>query len=451
MNAKVKSAAAREKVLRAASQYFAAVQEETPPFVPGETYIPPSGKCLGEEDLLGLLDASLDMWLTAGRFAERFERELPEYVGVKHSKLTVSGSAANLLALTAFTSPLLKERRLEPGDEVITVASAFPTTVAPIVQNGCVPVFVDIDIKTHNVDVSYLEEARSEKTKAIMVAHTLGNPFPLDEVMAFAGKHDLIVIEDCCDALGATYRGRKVGTFGDLATLSFYPAHHITMGEGGAVLGSSGRLMRAVESLRDWGRDCWCAPGKENTCKKRFGWQLGELPRGYDHKYTYSHLGYNMKVTDMQAAVGCAQLAKVDRFVAARRENFRKFRASFVSLGMEEHFLLPEATPGSEPSWFGFVLTVRDESPLRRDQVIRYLESRKIGTRLIFAGNIVRQPLMKGVPYRVVGDLKNSDKAMNDSFWIGVWPGIEEERRNYMTGVLGGMSRDLLGSREQGA
>lgn len=437
-----KSHSARQGVFDAAKRYFTSLEKAK--FVPGETYIPPSGKCIEEDDLLSLIDASMDMWLTAGRFSEKFESEIAQYIGVKNSKLTVSGSAANLLALTAFTSPLSKDQRLKKGDEVMTVAAGFPTTVSPIIQNGCTPVFVDIDIKTHNIDVSYLEEARSEKTKAIMLAHTLGNPFNLELVTEFAKKHHLFLIEDCCDALGTTYKGKRVGTFGDLATLSFYPAHHMTMGEGGAILGSSGPLMRAVESFRDWGRDCWCPPGKDNTCKKRFEWQKGDLPKGYDHKYTYSHLGYNMKATDMQAAIGCTQLSKVDGFISARKENFRLLCEGFNSIGMEEHFLLPEATPNSDPSWFGLILTIRDEASLKRDQVIRYLENHKVGTRLVFAGNLIKQPAMKGVAHRAIGDLKNSDKAMNDSFWIGVWPGIDKARRDYMLEVFKNMLKELL-------
>jgi CDP-6-deoxy-D-xylo-4-hexulose-3-dehydrase len=357
--------------------------------------------------------------------------------------MTVSGSAANLLAFTALTSPR-QRGRIVPGDEVITVAAGFPTTVAPIVQNGCVPVFVDIDLVTHNVDVARLAEAVGPKTRAIMIAHSLGNPFNLAAVAEIARTHDLFLVEDCCDALGARFAGKPVGTFGDVATLSFYPAHHITTGEGGAVLSNSKPLMRNLESFRDWGRDCWCAPGKENTCGIRFEWQAGDLPEGYDHKYIYSHLGYNLKATDMQAAVGLSQLAKLPRFVAARRENFDCLHAAFRREGLDEHFILPEATPGSEPSWFGFLLTIRDGSALKRRDVIRALDAKGIGTRLLFGGNLTKQPAFKDVAYRTVGPLTNTDKVMNDSFWIGVWPGIDAPRRAYMVESFVALTKELV-------
>lgn len=432
----------RTDIFELATRYFD--QQEKAAFIPGKSYVPASGKVLDSAELVGMLDASLDMWLTAGRFAEDLEAKLAERVGLRFSRLTVSGSAANLLAFTALTSPKLHERRILPGSEVITVAAGFPTTVAPIVQNNCVPVFVDVDLATHNVDVARLAEAIGPNTRAIMIAHALGNPFNVRAVAELARAHNLYLIEDCCDALGATFDGKGVGTWGDLATLSFYPAHHITTGEGGAVLSNRRSLMTLVESFRDWGRDCWCPPGKDNTCEKRFDWQLGDLPLGYDHKYTYSHLGYNLKMSDMQAAVGVSQLAKLDGFVARRRENFDLLSAAFREHGLDEHFILPEATPNSEPSWFGYLLTVRDGSPLRRIDLIRQLEERRVGTRLLFGGNLIRQPAFKGVEYRVVGDLIHTDKIMRDSFWVGVWPGIGPEQRQYMVETLVDIVRGLL-------
>jgi len=418
------------------SQVFAAVREyyqfkfQPQQFIPGKTYIPASGKVFDEHELLKLTDASLDFWLTTGRYANEFEKRFAEWMGVKYCSLVNSGSSADLLALTALTSPKLGERRLQPGDEVITVAAGFPSTVSPILQNQLVPVFLDVTLPTYNIDVSQLESALSPRTRAIMVAHTLGNPFDLDAVMSFANKHHLWVIEDNCDATGSLYRDKKTGTFGHLATVSFYPAHHLTMGEGGAVLTNDGQLKRIVESFRDWGRDCHCDPGKDNTCGKRFGWQLGDLPFGYDHKYTYSHIGYNLKMTDMQAAVGCAQLDKLDEFVTRRQQNFQFLYENLKNL--EEFFVLPEATPKSEPSWFGFLLAVRPNSPFSRHQFVQYLEKHKIGTRLLFAGNLLRQPAYKNIPCRVVGNLENSDFVMDSAFWIGVFPGISKEMLDYM-------------------
>ncbi len=403
-----------------------------PPFVPGETYIPASGKVLDEDDLAALVDASLDLWLTAGRFTEQFERSLARRVGVRHAAFTVSGSAANLLAFTALTSPALGDRRILAGSEVITAAAGFPTTINPIVQNGCVPVFVDVTLETHNIDVAQLEQALTPKTRAVMIAHTLGNPFDVAAVRAFCDRHQLFLIEDTCDALGSTYDDKNVGTFGDLATLSFYPAHHITTGEGGAVLIPDPKFKRVVESFRDWGRDCWCAPGKDNTCGKRFEWELGEMPPGYDHKYIYSHIGYNLKATDIQAALGCSQLAKLDRFTELRRRNHAMLKQAFVERGFGEVFMLPEPTPRSNPSWFGFVLTIREGSGLRRHQVTQYLEERKIGTRLVFAGDITNQPAYKDVSCRVAGTLTNTARVMNDSFWIGVWPGLGPQHIDYV-------------------
>ena len=391
-------------------------------FQGGVSPVPVSGKVFDASEIQHLVDSSLDFWLTTGRFASQFEREFARVFGVRHALLVNSGSSADLLALTALTSPMLEERRLVPGDEVITVAAGFPTTVNPIIQNGLVPVFVDVTIPTYDIDVTQLEAARSDRTRAVMLAHTLGNPFDLGAVSEFCRKHGLWLVEDCCDAVGATYGGKHVGTFGDLATASFYPAHHITMGEGGAVMTKLPLLKRIVESFRDWGRDCWCEPGKDNTCGKRFDWQLGGLPYGYDHKYTYSHVGYNLKATDMQAAVGVAQLAKLPGFIEARRRNFQILKEGMRDL--EEFFILPEATPNSEPSWFGFPLAVRPEAPFTRDQIVRELEGKKIGTRLLFAGNLLRQPAYERIPHRTVGELPNSDFVMNQVFWIGVYPGL---------------------------
>jgi len=426
----------RERILDLVAEYYG---EAFAPreFVPGVTPVPVAGRVFDAEELQSLVDASLDFWLTAGRFAEIFEREFARWIGIRECVLVNSGSSANLVALSALTSPKLGDRRLVPGDEVITVAAGFPTTVNPIFQNGLVPVFVDVTAPTYNIDVTQLDGALSSKTKALMLAHTLGNPFDLGAVTDFARKHGLWLIEDCCDAVGATYRGQKVGTFGAFATTSFYPAHHITMGEGGAVLTALPMLRTLVESFRDWGRDCWCLPGKDNTCGKRFDWQLGELPHGFDHKYTYSHVGYNLKATDMQAAVGVAQLKKLDGFVDARRRNFAALREGLR--GMEEFFILPEATACSEPSWFGFPIAVREGAPFTRNQVTRYLEDRKIATRLLFGGNLVRQPAYQGRDYRVVGDLRNADFVMNQVFWIGVYPGIGPAMMDYMLESLRGV------------
>jgi CDP-6-deoxy-D-xylo-4-hexulose-3-dehydrase len=399
-------------------------------FVPGSSPVPISGRVFDEQELELLVESSLDFWLTTGRFAEQFEREFAKFVGAREAVLVNSGSSANLLAVTALTSHKLDDRRLRPGDEVITLAAGFPTTVNPILQNGLVPVFVDVHIPTFNVDVSYLEAALSGRTRAVIFAHTLGNPFDLDAVTAFAKKHGLWLIEDCCDALGSTYRGEKVGTFGDFATVSFYPAHHITMGEGGCVLTDKPLLRTLVESFRDWGRDCWCAPGNENTCGKRFDWQLGELPHGYDHKYIYSHVGYNLKATDMQAAVGVAQLKKLPEFIESRKRNFEYLKAGLKDV--EEHFVLPTATPNSDPSWFGFPLLLRETAPFSRNALIEFLNGRKIGTRQLFGGNLVRQPAYAGLNYRVVGDLGNSDRVMNQAFWIGVYPGLTPAMLDYV-------------------
>ena len=399
--------------------------------MPGTTPIPPSGKVITSEDLAVMIEAVLDGWLTTGRFNDAFEQELAKYLGVQKALTTNSGSSANLLAISALTSPKLGKRRLKPGDEVITVAAGFPTTVNPIILNGLVPVFVDVDIPTYNINVDQLDDALSSKTRAIMIAHTLGNPFQLDRVSEFAKRHNLWLIEDCCDALGSEFNGRRVGTFGDIGTLSFYPAHHITMGEGGAVFTSSGELAVLVESFRDWGRDCYCAPGKENTCGKRFGWQLGELPTGYDHKYIYSHLGYNLKITDVQAACGLSQLKKIDQFVQKRRQNFEHLSSRLASL--EELLVLPEATPGSTPSWFGFPITIRETSGTYRKDLLEYLDQRGIGTRLLFAGNLTKQPYFSEVDYRVASELRNTDIIMNSTFWLGVYPGLTTEMLDFVS------------------
>lgn len=419
----------RTQIVDLVQRYHAAAFPATD-FVAGRTPVPVSGRVFDAEELRCLVDAALDFWLTAGRFAEQFEREFAATFGLRHALLVNSGSSANLLALSCLTSPALRQQRLRPGDEVITLAAGFPTTVNPIVQNGLVPVFVDVTVPTYNVDVSQLEAACSERTRAVVLAHTLGNPFDLDAVTDFCRRRGLWLIEDCCDAVGATYRGKKVGAFGDLATVSFYPAHHITMGEGGCVLTDQPLLKKLVESFRDWGRDCWCEPGKANTCGKRFQWELGDLPHGYDHKYTYSHIGYSLRATDMQAAVGLAQLRKLPAFIAARRGNFEILREGLR--GLEDLFILPEATPGSEPSWFGFPLAVRPEAPFTRDQLIGHLEGRKIATRLLFAGNLLRQPAYNNVPHRVVGSLANSDFVMNHVLWLGVFPGLTPEMLSYM-------------------
>jgi len=424
----------REAVFTAVRE-FHKVKFAPRPFVPGETPIPPSGKVFDAAELLSLSDSGLDFWLTAGRFALEFERAFGRRLGLPHVLLTNSGSSANLLAASALTARELGDRRLQPGDEVISAAASFPTTINPILQNGLIPVLVDVDIPTYNASPEQIERAISPKTKAIFLAHTLGNPFNVKAVLDIAERHKLWLIEDCCDALGSLYGGKPVSTFGDLATFSFYPAHHITMGEGGAVATRNGRLKKLVESFRDWGRDCWCAPGKDDTCGKRFGWKLGDLPEGYDHKYTYSHVGYNLKVTDMQAAVGVAQLNKLDGFVAARRRNFDALTKGLREY--EQFLILPKATADSEPSWFGFPLSVRPGAPFKREALTGFLEKRRIGTRLLFAGNITRQPYFKGLPHRAVGDLVNSDRVMRDTFWIGVYPRISPAMTAYMIEQFG--------------
>jgi len=395
------------------------------PFVPGESLVPPSGKVIGSQELKYMVEASLDGWLTTGRFNAEFEKKLATFIGIKHLLTVNSGSSANLVAFSTLTSPKLGERAIQKGDEVIGVAAGFPTTVNPILQFGAVPVFVDVDRLTHNIDASKIEAAISPKTKAIMLAHSLGNPFNLDLVTALCKKHNLWLIEDCCDALGTTYRGQMVGTFGDIGTLSFYPAHHITMGEGGAVFTKHDQLKSIAESFRDWGRDCYCQPGKDNTCGKRFCQQLGDMPYGYDHKYSYSHLGYNLKITDMQAACGLAQLEKAPEFIQARKDNFAFLKERLKDC--EEFVSLPEATEHSDPSWFGFPITLKENCPVSRLELLTYLDQNKVGTRLLFAGNLTRQPYMAGEKYRISGDLTNTDNVMNNTFWIGVQPALTRE------------------------
>ncbi|MGB0637010.1 MAG: lipopolysaccharide biosynthesis protein RfbH [Gammaproteobacteria bacterium] len=419
----------REKIAQLVDEY-SEIKYSDKPFQPDETTVPPSGKVLDATELKYMVEASLDGWLTAGRFNDAFEKRLAEYLGVRFLLTTNSGSSANLLAFSALTSPRLGDRAIRPGDEVITVAAGFPTTVNPILQFGAVPVFVDIDIATHNVDVTKIEAAISSKTKAIMIAHSLGNPFNIKIVKEICKEHNLWLVEDNCDSLGSQYDGKLTGTFGDIGTLSFYPAHHITMGEGGAVFTSNNRLKRIIESFRDWGRDCYCAPGKDNTCGKRFGWQLGDLPEGYDHKYTYAHMGYNLKITDMQAACGLAQLDKLDSFVQARKDNFSYLKKRLSAC--EDFLILPEATPNSDPSWFGFFMCIRPEIDFRRVDLLSYLDQHKIGTRLLFAGNLTRQPYMKDQNFRVSGHLTHTDEVMNNGFWVGIYPGLTEEMLDFV-------------------
>lgn len=423
----------RSKVFQSVQAYYE-FKFQPKQFIPGQTYVPVSGKVFDDDELVKLVDASLDFWLTTGRYSIDFEQRFAAWMGVKHCLLVNSGSSANLVALSTLTSPKLGDKRLKTGDEVITVAAGFPTTVNPIFQNQLVPVFLDIKLPTYDIDTNQLEAALSDRTRAIMIAHTLGNPFDLGAVMAFAKKHDLWVIEDNCDAVGSLYQGQKTGTFGHLSTVSFYPAHHMTMGEGGAVLTSDPRLKKIAESYRDWGRDCWCAPGVDNTCNKRYDWQLGDLPFGYDHKYTYSHVGFNLKLTDMQAAVGCAQLDKLPDFIAKRRENFQYLFENLQDL--QDVLILPEPNVDSEPSWFGFLLSVREDAPFTRNQLVQHLEEQRIGSRLLFGGNLVRQPAYEGLNYRVVGDLKHTDRAMRNAFWIGLFPGLTPEMLDYVVSVI---------------
>ena len=417
----------RHEILALVEQYAQAGVARS--FVPGQTPVPPSGKVIGAAEMKNMVEASLDGWLTTGRFNDQFEARLAEFLGVRHVSTVNSGSSANLVAFSALTSPSLGERAIRPGDEVLGVAAGFPTTVNPILQFGAVPVFVDVDLRTLNIDPSLLAAAISPKTKAIMLAHTLGNPFNLDAITALCRKHGLWLIEDCCDALGATYNGQKVGTFGDIGTLSFYPAHHITMGEGGAIFTNRDELKPLIDSFRDWGRDCYCQPGKDNTCGKRFCWKLGELPQGYDHKYIYSHLGYNLKITDMQAACALAQMDRLESFIAQRRTNHAYLSERLARC--KEFLILPEATSSSDPSWFGFGMTLRDNAPVSRHELLTFLDQQKIGTRLLFGGNLLKQPYMRGRNYRVASALTNTDAVMHNTFWIGVHPGLSEDMLDY--------------------
>jgi len=427
----------RQNILSLVKEYS---EEKYKPkdFVPGETVIPPSGKVIGEEELSNMVEASLDGWLTTGRFNEEFQSKLSKFLGVKYALTVNSGSSANLVAFYSLTSKKLGDRAIKPGDEVIAVAAGFPTTVNPIVQFGAVPVFIDVDLDTHNIDTKYLESAITKKSKAVMLAHCLGNPFNLDEVTKICKKYNLWLVEDCCDALGSTYDGKKVGTFGDIATLSFYPAHHITMGEGGAVFTNNGKLKKIAESFRDWGRDCYCPPGKDNTCNNRFCWTRkklgGNLPDGYDHKYTYSHNGFNLKITDMQAACGLAQLEKAHVFIKRRKENFEYLKRKLKPL--EKYLSVAEATPKSDPSWFGFPITLNENISQSRVELLQFLDNKKIGTRLLFAGNLIKQPYFENVEHRVIGDLTNTDTTMNNTFWIGVQPSLNSIHFDYIAKSL---------------
>jgi len=423
----------REEIAALVSEY-AELQYRGKPFEAGESVVPVSGKVLGETELQYMVEASLDGWLTTGRFNDAFEKRLKDFLGVKHVLTVNSGSSANLVAFSALTSPKLGGRALKPGDEVIAVAAGFPTTVNPVIQHGCIPVFVDVDIPTYNIDADKIEAAISDKTKAIMIAHTLGNPFDLKKVRAIADKYKLWLIEDCCDALGSTYDGKMVGTYGDIATLSFYPAHHITMGEGGAVFTNSGKFKLILESIRDWGRDCFCAPGKDDSCGKRFCWKLGDLPEGYDHKYIYSHVGYNLKISDMQAACGLAQMDRLEGFIEERKDNFNYLKSALTPLG--KHLILPEETQNSDPSWFGFPITIRESATFSRVDLLKFLDEKKVGSRLLFAGNLTKQPYFKNVNYRIAGDLTNTDIIMNQTFWIGVYPGLSHEMLDYIAGSI---------------
>ena len=423
----------RQEIAALVEQYHQAAFPAKP-FLGGISTLPVSGKVFDADEMQHLVESSLDFWLTTGRYAEQFETQFAKVMGMKHALLCNSGSSANLLAVTALTSPRLKKRALKDGDEVITVAAGFPTTVNPILQNRLVPVFVDVQLGTYDATMESIEAAIGPKTKAIVMAHTLGNPFNLDGVMSIAKEHNLFVVEDTCDAVGATYNDKPVGSFGDISTTSFYPAHHITMGEGGCVLVKSAPMKKIVESFRDWGRDCWCPPGNDNTCGRRFDWQLGELPYGYDHKYVYSHIGYNLKLTDMQAAVGVAQLKKLPDFIAARRHNFNRLYAGLKKF--EEVLILPEATPNSNPSWFGFAITIRPGAPFSRLELVQHIESRRIGTRLLFGGTLMRQPAYTGMPHRVVGPLTNADIITDNTFWLGVYPGLNDEMVDFMIATV---------------
>ncbi|MEK5450118.1 lipopolysaccharide biosynthesis protein RfbH [Paenibacillus sp. FSL R7-0331] len=424
----------RQDILNKVESYYHSAHKKDEGFNIETTHVNYGGRVYNEKEMRSLVDSSLDFWLTAGRYNKQFEKEYAEFLGVRYALLTNSGSSANLLAFSALTSPKLKERQIKPGDEVITVAAGFPTTVTPIVQNGAIPVFVDVELGTYNILVDRIEAAITPKTKAIMVAHTMGNPFELDKVLEIAEKYNLWLVEDNCDALGSTFNGKLTGTHGHIGTSSFYPPHHMTMGEGGAVYTNNALLKSIIESFRDWGRDCWCPSGCDNTCKKRFGWELGSLPYGYDHKYTYSHIGYNLRVTEMQAAIGVEQLKKVPMFTQARKDNFKRLYEGVKDLG--DSFILPRATENSDPSWFGFMLTVQDGAKFTKNEIVEYLEASRIQTRMLFAGNLTRQPAFANVDYRISGDLTNTDKIMNDTFLVGVYPGLTHEKIDYVVGKI---------------
>lgn len=426
-----KSTELRNKILKLTEEYYSLVHYPRK-FEPFDSFISASGKYLTKEDLVNLVDSSLDLWLTSGRFTEKFEKKLAKEFGSKFASATVSGSSANLLAFSALTSDYFGKNKINDGDEIITVAAGFPTTVAPIIHNRCVPVYLDIELETANIDTRMLKKALTKKTKAVMIAHTLGNPFNLDVVKKFCEDNNLYLIEDCCDAFGSKFDNKTVGTYGIFSSLSFYPAHHITTGEGGAVLYNDLKLKRLVESFRDWGRDCWCSTGMNNTCGKRYSWKLGNLPKGYDHKFVFSHVGYNMKMTDMQGALGLSQLDKVQFFIKKRKENFYNLKKKFLDEGLDKYFILPEKYEKSDPSWYGFLIIIKDPKKLNRTEMIKFLNDRRVLSRLLFAGNLTRQPGYMNKKHRVIGDLKNTDKIMNDSFWIGVWPGLNEEHLNFM-------------------
>ncbi|MDD5491222.1 MAG: lipopolysaccharide biosynthesis protein RfbH [bacterium] len=431
----------RNKIIKEIKIFYQA-RKSRENFIPGKTLVNYAGRQYDEREMANLVDASLDFWLTAGRYAQKFEQKLADFLGVKYTLLTNSGSSANLLAISALTSPLLKEKQLKPGDEVITTACGFPTTLNPILQNNLMPVFIDVDPGTYNIKTELLTKALTKKTKAIFVPHTLGNPVNVEAILKFAKKHDLWFVEDNCDALGSKYKGKFTGTFGHIATFSFYPAHHITMGEGGALATNDPLLRRLILSFRDWGRDCWCDPGHDDTCQRRFSWQLGKLPFGYDHKYTYSHIGYNLKVTDMQAAIGVAQLEKLPDFISARRKNFAFLSKLFKKY--ESYFILPRPCGQSEPSWFGFPLMVRENAPFVRADIVNHLEENRIATRMLFGGNLTKQPAYADMKYRVVGKLANTDLVMNSLFWIGVYPGITAEKLRYTAKVVAEFMRAII-------
>ena len=430
----------KNKILKLVDKYFKENFKKKK-FIKNKSPVPVSGKVIDSKDIKKIVESALDGWLTTGRFNKKFEKEIAEKIGSKLAITTCSGSSANLIAFSSLCSPKLGKRMIKPGDEVITLAASFPTTVNPIIQNNCIPLFLDIKIPTYSICANEIEKNISEKTKAIMVAHTLGNPFDLEKIRYLCDKHNLWLVQDCCDAFGAKFNNKKLGFFGDVGTLSFYPAHHITTGEGGAVFTNSIKLKRIAESIRDWGRDCYCEPGKDNTCGKRFCWKLGKLPYGYDHKYTYSHIGYNLKITDMQAACGVSQISKLERFVKSRNKNFDYLKNKFKEF--EDYFILPEKSLNSEPSWFGFLLTLRPQVKFNRNELIEFLNKNRIGTRLLFSGNITKQPYMENIKYKVSGNLDNTNLVMNNSFWLGVYPGLNKSHLDFMHSVF----KDFINSK----